>query len=340
MTESVVAESLANVTLWPIATVCGAAILWSLLEGGLKGSTRHFILEDEMEWMRWSGDMFEVLMQWRRRSCGSAGGDWASVWQAVIVDLFSGYRPGIGEVATAWGDTSCAEAAFPAGIDAFGARGDFARHSGGPIDALDSQVLVRAPSTVSREIKRNGGYDRYRPAAADENAWRRGRRPKGCKLANNRWLRRTVARKLELDWSPKQIAGWFKRAYPEDEHYQVSPETIYRSLYVQARGILKNELIRHLPQHTLDVGDQHRRLLLRSKVRGSWFNENTNGLLRQYLPKGTDLSCTRKPAQQSGAAAQRTTTQRLCDLQPQPNDLMLVLHRPLSRQSIADNRRR
>jgi transposase, IS30 family len=65
-------------------------------------------------------------------------------------------------------------------------------------------------------------------------------------LTNNRWLRRTVARKLESDWSPEQIAGWLKRAYPEDEHYQVSHETIYRSLYVQARGVLKKELIRHL----------------------------------------------------------------------------------------------
>ena len=83
-----------------------------------------------------------------------------------------------------------------------------------------ARLLGRAPSTVSREIKRNGGYDRYRPAAADENAWRRGRRPKCCKLANNRWLRRTVARKLEswiMVW-PEQIAGWLKRAYPEDEH--------------------------------------------------------------------------------------------------------------------------
>ena len=109
-----------------------------------------------------------------------------------------------------------------------------------------SRLLGRAPSTVSREIKRNGGYDRYRAAAADENAWRRGRRPKGRKLTNNRWLRRTVARKLESDWSPEQIAGWLKRAYPEDEHYQVSHETIYRSLYVQARGVLKKELILHL----------------------------------------------------------------------------------------------
>ena len=109
-----------------------------------------------------------------------------------------------------------------------------------------ARLLGHSPSTVSREIELNGGYDRYRAAVADENAWRRARRPKRCKLANNPWLRQAVARKLELDWSPEQIAGWLKRAYPEDEHYQVSHETIYRSLYVQARGVLKKELLRHL----------------------------------------------------------------------------------------------
>jgi IS30 family transposase len=88
-----------------------------------------------------------------------------------------------------------------------------------------ARLLGRAPSTVSREIKRNGGYDRYRAATADENAWRRGRRPKGCKLTNNRWLRRTVTRNLESDWSPEQIAGWLKRAYPEDE-YQVTRDDL------------------------------------------------------------------------------------------------------------------
>jgi hypothetical protein len=73
-----------------------------------------------------------------------------------------------------------------------------------------ARLLGHAPSTVSREIKRNGGYNRYRAAVADENAWRR--RPKGCKLATNPWLRRTVARKLESNWSPEPIAGWLKRA--------------------------------------------------------------------------------------------------------------------------------
>jgi IS30 family transposase len=109
-----------------------------------------------------------------------------------------------------------------------------------------ARLLGHSPSTVSREIKRNGGYDRYRAAVADENAWVRARRPKRCKLANNPRLRRTVVGKLRSNWSPEQIAGWLKRAYPENEHYHVSHETIYRSLYIQTRGVLKKELLRHL----------------------------------------------------------------------------------------------
>ena len=108
------------------------------------------------------------------------------------------------------------------------------------------RLLGHSPSTVSREISRNGGYDRYRAALADEKAWLRARRPKRCKLANSPRLRQAVARKLRLNWSPEQVAGWLKRAYPEDEFYQVSHETIYRSLFVQARGVLKKELLRHL----------------------------------------------------------------------------------------------
>jgi IS30 family transposase len=109
-----------------------------------------------------------------------------------------------------------------------------------------AKVLGRSPATVSREISRNGGYDRYRAALADENAWIRARRPKHCKLANNPGLRQAVVRKLRLNWAPEQIAGWLKRTYPEDECYQVSHETIYRSLFVQARGVLKKELLCHL----------------------------------------------------------------------------------------------
>lgn len=102
--------------------------------------------------------------------------------------------------------------------------------------------LGRSPSTVSREINRNGGRANYRAAPADQNAWDRAQRPKRCKLVRNRALARIVESKLRLLWSPEQIAGWLKRSFPADERYQVSHETIYRSLFVQARGALKKEL--------------------------------------------------------------------------------------------------
>src|SRR5499427_179256 len=89
-----------------------------------------------------------------------------------------------------------------------------------------ARLLGHAPSTVSREIRRNGGYDRYRAAVAEEHAWARARRPKRCKLANNPRLCQLVASKLELNWSPEQIAGWLKKLYPEDERSRVSHETI------------------------------------------------------------------------------------------------------------------
>jgi len=109
-----------------------------------------------------------------------------------------------------------------------------------------ARLLGRSPSTVSREVRRNGGYGRYRAARADEQAWTRARRPKRCKLATHAWLRQAVARQLRLNWSPEQIAGWLKRAHPGQGAYQVSHETIYRSLFVQARGVLKKELQLHL----------------------------------------------------------------------------------------------
>jgi IS30 family transposase len=106
--------------------------------------------------------------------------------------------------------------------------------------------LGRSPSTISREVKRNGGSDNYRATQADQAAWDRAHRPKPCKLAGSPPLRRIVARKLRLMWSPKQIAGWLKREYPGDETKQVSHETLYRSLFVQARGVLKKELQQYL----------------------------------------------------------------------------------------------
>lgn len=109
-----------------------------------------------------------------------------------------------------------------------------------------AEALERAPSTISREIERNGGVDGYRANKADEAAWARARRPKRCKLAENRALARLVAAKLRRAWSPEQIAGWLKRTYPDNEAYWVSHETIYRSLFIQARGALKRELLQHL----------------------------------------------------------------------------------------------
>jgi len=107
-------------------------------------------------------------------------------------------------------------------------------------------TLGRAPSTVSREINRNGDRRRYRASKADRSAWDRAHRPKTCKLVQNPALARIVASKLQLQWSPEQIAGWSKQAYPDDENYQVSHETIYKSLFIQARGALKKELLQHL----------------------------------------------------------------------------------------------
>lgn len=107
-------------------------------------------------------------------------------------------------------------------------------------------ALGRSPSTISREIKRNGGVDAYRASRADQAAWDRGRRPKLCKLRRNRALARLVASKLRLEWAPEQIAGWLKRTYPHDEACHVSHETIYRSLFIQTRGALKKELLAHL----------------------------------------------------------------------------------------------
>lgn len=104
----------------------------------------------------------------------------------------------------------------------------------------------RSPSTISREVQRNGGRQNYRAIGADQAAWQRALRPKPCKLALHPGLGRIVASKLQQAWSPQQIAGWLKRNYPQDESLHVSHETIYRTLFMQSRGALKRELIEHL----------------------------------------------------------------------------------------------
>jgi len=139
--------------------------------------------------------------------------------------------------------------------------------AGDSIRSIATQ-LGRAPSTVSREIKRNDGQECYRASQADQSAWDRGRRPKAGKLVENRPLARIVAGKLQLQWSPEQIAGWLKRTYTDDTSCRVSHETIYRSLFIQARGALKKELVEHLrrtrvmrrSRHHTQKTDQHGRI--------------------------------------------------------------------------------
>src|SRR6202140_3277605 len=106
--------------------------------------------------------------------------------------------------------------------------------------------LHRAASTVSREVTRHGGRPAYRAHDADSQAWESALRPKRCLLAVNGKLRNIVASKLILDWSPEQISGWLKTQYSDDQSMRVSHETIYRSLFIQARGVLKKELMDHL----------------------------------------------------------------------------------------------
>jgi len=127
--------------------------------------------------------------------------------------------------------------------------------------------LGRAPSTVSREVKRNGGRECYRATQADQATWTRAHRPKPCKLAENPALAHIVANKLHSLWSPEQIAGWLKRTYPDNASNQVSHETIYRTLYIQTRGALKKELLAYLRRtrsmrrsrhHTQKTGDHGR----------------------------------------------------------------------------------
>ena len=109
-----------------------------------------------------------------------------------------------------------------------------------------SVSLRRAPSTICREVTRNNGRALYRAESADRRAWTQTRRPKRCRLATHPALRRTVASKLARQWSPQQISGWLRHTFPSDPEMQVSPETIYRSLFIQSRGVLKRALLGQL----------------------------------------------------------------------------------------------
>jgi IS30 family transposase len=143
-----------------------------------------------------------------------------------------------------------------------------------------ASTIQRAPSTISREIARNGGRGDYRASDADRRAWDHARRPKRCRLALHPRLRRVVAGKLRLEWSPEQISAWLKRNYPQVEEMQISHETIYRSLFVQARGVLKKELVRHL---------RTRRMMRRS--------ENASPLGQDQGPISDPVSIRERPAE-------------------------------------------
>lgn len=141
-------------------------------------------------------------------------------------------------------------------------------------------TIDRSPSTISREIRRHGGIKEYRATEADLAAWDRSRRPKLCRLATNDKLQRIVAEKLSLDWAPEQVAGWLKLQYPDDAEMRVSHETIYRSLFIQARGVLKRELISHL---------RSKRTMRRSKL------SRTKGQVRGQIIDG--ISIRERPAE-------------------------------------------
>src|SRR5271154_5223950 len=128
-----------------------------------------------------------------------------------------------------------------------------------------AKLLDRAVSTVSREVARHGGRPEYRAHEADDQAWESALRPKKCLLALHRRLREVVASKLILEWSPEQISGWLKTEYPKDERMRVSHETIYRSLFIQARGVLKKELMDHLRTKRRMRRSQHSRIFKDSR---------------------------------------------------------------------------
>lgn len=138
-----------------------------------------------------------------------------------------------------------------------------------------AEQLGRSPSTISREVDRNRGRSKYRATLADERAWQEASRPKPCLLAANRSLQRVVAAKLQDHWSPQQISGWLMAEYLDDKTMRVSHETIYKSLFIQARGVLKKELISHL---------RSRRIMRRGKT------STTQGQTRGQIVDAVSIS--------------------------------------------------
>ena len=207
---------LGAVHTWHMVSVRCDAQIRSLLKGGLNGSTQHFILKEKMECMMMSqryrrgftaAEKTELWDRWQRgeslKAIGRAFGKPSSSIYFQVAP-HGGIRPAPRR-RSRLALTLSEREEISRGIAAHQSTRSMAR------------LLGRSASTVSREISRNGGYDRYRAALADEKAWVRARRPKRCKLANSPRLRQAVARKLRLNWSPEQIAGWLKSAHPGDE---------------------------------------------------------------------------------------------------------------------------
>jgi Helix-turn-helix domain len=193
--------------------------------------------------------------------------------------------------------------------------------------------LDRAVSTVSREVTRYGGRLAYRAQAADEQAWNSALRPKRCLLAVNRKLRDIVASKLVLDWSPEQISGWLKTQYSDDRSMRVSHETIYRSLFIQARGVLKKELMDHLrskrrmrrSRHASPSGQSRGQIVDAISIRerpaeaedrailGHWEGDLLSGAKNSYICDSGRTSFTLCHADQS---AQQRNSSCSCGLEP------------------------
>ena len=214
------------------------------MSGGFNGSSQHFILM-----MGWSLTMkqrrriyYSALQRaeiWDRWQRGESMSSIGRGFERESSSIFSVLSPSGGIRPPDRKRSRCALSLIE--------REEISRGlvAGRSLRAIAAQ-LGRSPSTISREVARGGGADRYRAALSDQSAWDRALRPKRCKLACHPSLRRTVSRKLRRKWSPEQIAGWLKHSFPDEDQHRVSHETIYKSLYIQTRGVLKKELLEHL----------------------------------------------------------------------------------------------
>ena len=215
-------------------------------EGDLNGSMQHFTLKEKVKCMRKKQkrqrrsltvtELVEVWDRWQQGESSKAigrvlGREPSSVYAVLL--RHGGIRP----------RSRCRSRR----VLTLAEREEISRGIAAKRSIRSIAVLLgRSPSTLSREVGRNGGYASYRASEADQRAWDRARRPKSCRLVRCPRLRQLVEEKLREVWSPEQIAGWMKRTYPEDKSVQVSHETIYRSLFIQARGALKKELAQYL----------------------------------------------------------------------------------------------